>query len=309
MPIPRHLHFIWIQGEEALLAARPEFEAYRRAWERYLAEDGRWTLRVWADAEIREVVRSVEPKLLRVYKDDAVPWAARADIARYCIVYRHGGVYADVSTRPIRAPAFMWRDVDFAFSHRELTHFEKAVLSPVNNHWFASVASHEVLRRMIDGIAAAPSAADRPFLQSVEAWVQETTGPAAWWRAVRPSVSDPGVRALPYAMTDPITLSGATVDPDVGDKAARELLPDAVLVHNGRESWMNAVTRGVMLSAKTVRDHWPYFLMAFLGLAIILAVSAIFLTRYMKKYRSCCEQAKGCKGGECLLPPPKRKQK
>jgi hypothetical protein len=54
-----------------------------------------WEYRLWTDEDNRNLIKEYFPKFLKIYDSYSRP-IYRADIARYCIVYIHGGVYADL---------------------------------------------------------------------------------------------------------------------------------------------------------------------------------------------------------------------
>ena len=84
--IPRTLHRVWVGG-------RPipaEFDAW---WEAWAALNPGWTLRTWT-----------EPGALRNRReyDRATTLAGKADVLRYEVVLREGGVYVDCDEEPLR---------------------------------------------------------------------------------------------------------------------------------------------------------------------------------------------------------------
>ncbi len=54
-----------------------------------------WEYRLWTDEDNRNLIKGYFPRFLRIYDSFHKP-IYRADIARYCIIYIHGGVYADL---------------------------------------------------------------------------------------------------------------------------------------------------------------------------------------------------------------------
>ena len=76
----------------------PEWRATPAAWKRH--HPG-WRYMFWTDAKNRALVEKHYPEHLATY--DAYPHAIqRADAARYFILHRYGGVYADLDIRPER---------------------------------------------------------------------------------------------------------------------------------------------------------------------------------------------------------------
>jgi mannosyltransferase OCH1-like enzyme len=87
--IPRIIHQIWIQGAHAL---PPRYREMTATWAR--CNPG-WTHRLWDEDALRALLES--DGWWRIYIAQPEPMA-RADVARYALLQRFGGVYADVDT-------------------------------------------------------------------------------------------------------------------------------------------------------------------------------------------------------------------
>ena len=100
--VPRVIHQIWI-------GSRPCPEEWIGSWRRdYCAAHPSWTHRLWRDADVVELLRqhpsssssggddgeSGGTPLHKIYESLGQP-CLRADVARYAILHRHGGVYID----------------------------------------------------------------------------------------------------------------------------------------------------------------------------------------------------------------------
>lgn len=83
--IPRVFHRVWL-GDRAMPAA---FDAYADTWQHHHPD---WELRLWTDADAPTL-----PALSR-----ARNLAERADLVRYEILRRHGGVYLDTDVECLR---------------------------------------------------------------------------------------------------------------------------------------------------------------------------------------------------------------
>merc|ERR1719163_1101535 len=54
---------------------------------------------LWSDSELRELIATDFPHLLKMY--DAYPYdTQRWDASRYALLYKYGGVYADLDLEP-----------------------------------------------------------------------------------------------------------------------------------------------------------------------------------------------------------------
>jgi mannosyltransferase OCH1-like enzyme len=82
--IPQTLHFIWLGSE--LPAA---YAANIRAWQELLPH---YTIKLWTEADL-DPFNMINRDLF----EQEINYAARSDIWRYEILFRHGGIYLDVT--------------------------------------------------------------------------------------------------------------------------------------------------------------------------------------------------------------------
>jgi hypothetical protein len=136
--IPRLFHWIWF-GDKPL----PE---QHRAWiEGWLALHPGWEHVLWTDENRPTLVNESEFLVARSF-------AQKADIARYELVYRQGGVYVDTDTECLRSIEPLLDGVAaFAAEHRPGT---------VQNHPFGATRSHPWLAETIARLPAAMKARD-----------------------------------------------------------------------------------------------------------------------------------------------------
>ena len=60
---------------------------------------------LWTDVDLRQMVAADYPELLQLY--DSYPQnILRFDMARHLILYKYGGVYADIDFEALRAASF-----------------------------------------------------------------------------------------------------------------------------------------------------------------------------------------------------------
>lgn len=92
--IPTTFHRIWFSEP-----IPDRFEGY---WERLRELHPGWQFRTWADPEeLLPWMRNGE--LFESFTDYPAAYAFRADVARYEILYRFGGVYVDTDVEPLRS--------------------------------------------------------------------------------------------------------------------------------------------------------------------------------------------------------------
>ncbi|PWC40661.1 hypothetical protein TSO352_00735 [Azospirillum sp. TSO35-2] len=92
-PIPRLIHQTWKNDE-----VPPEFRPLQRSW---IERNPGFAYRFWTDDDIARFIASEHPALLPVFQGYADP-IARIDLARYLILRRFGGVYADLDCECLR---------------------------------------------------------------------------------------------------------------------------------------------------------------------------------------------------------------
>ena len=131
--IPKILHLIWIGTKKAPENILTWTNNFQKA-------NPDWTVKVWGNKEIDEL------KLVNKKQFDAMKeYCGKADIARYEIVYRYGGMYIDADTlwleNPIK-PNFLKGSINFFYEKENL----------IANGWFVANRNHPFLKLVIDEI-------------------------------------------------------------------------------------------------------------------------------------------------------------
>jgi mannosyltransferase OCH1-like enzyme len=91
--IPRLLHLIWV-GD----ALQPAYvDLHLNEWRQLMPD---WTVRLWTNADITE--NNFDLPYLNLI-NSAEKGAQKADIMRYLIVFKYGGVYMDTDIKPHRS--------------------------------------------------------------------------------------------------------------------------------------------------------------------------------------------------------------
>jgi mannosyltransferase OCH1-like enzyme len=139
MQIPRKIHMIWI-GEENL-----PLPGCIDSWKN---NHPQWQFKLWTDADLEPAAWINQSAIEAFIKAKA--WAAIADVMRYEILYREGGVYADADSRSLR-PLDPWllENEMFACWVNTMERGRKLV----NNAFLGSVPGNPFLRYVIDEIA------------------------------------------------------------------------------------------------------------------------------------------------------------
>ena len=111
-----------------------------------------FSYKLYENRDIRAfITRNFSKKILRVY-DDLVPFAFKADLARYCLLYSLGGIYSDLSylhINPILLPSrknlAIFRDIPYVhppwsvscgviYARPRSEHLRQVLVKIVENH-------------------------------------------------------------------------------------------------------------------------------------------------------------------------------
>jgi len=95
MKIPTIIHQIWIQGAPAVPGL------YRQNANTWRKKNPGWEYRLWDECALLALMREKAPEWLPIYNSQPEV-IARADVGRYVVLQRYGGVYADIDTRCVR---------------------------------------------------------------------------------------------------------------------------------------------------------------------------------------------------------------
>jgi hypothetical protein len=158
--------------------------------ESWIEKNPGWEYRFWTDDDLLAFFREERPDLLDLYQSYTRP-VQKADLARYCILQRFGGLYADVDTRCLQSLEPIVGDDRVILCEEPSRHREPALIRGLDRLWF-------------NGTMASPPG--RPFWNSVidlcrlmadrrDGDVLETTGPLILTAAVN-NWPDPGSLAL-----------------------------------------------------------------------------------------------------------------
>lgn len=201
--IPRVFHQIWINRDQPALPGR--YRAWHDSWRRHHPQ---WDLRVWNLDNL-----DFEPTQ-RALIEAAPSYAQKADILRYEILWRHGGVYLDVDFECLQPIDALLHGLEhFAVSENGRV---------VSIGIFGARAGSPYLKRCIDRLPARVGLAP----PNVE------TGPTYFTRCLLGEGFGPDLAMLPsawfypYAMNEPARAAGP--------------FPGAYAVHHWAATWAAA---------------------------------------------------------------------
>lgn len=198
MMIPRVFHWIWL-GPDPM---PPQHADFLQTWQRQHPE---WERRVWREEDLPPLHND------EAYRS-ARSWAQKADVARYEILLRYGGVYLDTDMECVRPlePAIAGLEAFLGLERRDL--MGNAILGCVAGHpWMVGV------------VEALPEAVRQNWL------TLEQTGPAFLTR-VTSGRDDVAVFPPPVFYPHPSTAADAR-----GPVAA-----ETIAIHHWGRSWAAA---------------------------------------------------------------------
>lgn len=92
--IPKYMHFIWLGDKELPVYAIKNI----KKWEFYYPN---FNIKIWSDSDI-ENDNVIPTQLTEHYNNNPFHPAFKADIARYCILQKYGGLYLDTDFEPLK---------------------------------------------------------------------------------------------------------------------------------------------------------------------------------------------------------------
>ncbi|NJL47610.1 MAG: hypothetical protein HC929_09165 [Leptolyngbyaceae cyanobacterium SM2_5_2] len=159
--IPKIFHRIWIGDSEIPLD-------YNKYWQKWKLLHPSWEFKDWGNRNIQEL--SLYSTIERVTSN-----AAKADIARYEIVYRFGGIYLDCDMDCYQPIDDLIDDSDEFIVCNQIDDF--SCLCSIG--FFASIPGHSILKHAIDEIVET----DLELINS-NSNVAEITGPYFFRRVI-----------------------------------------------------------------------------------------------------------------------------
>lgn len=127
--IPKLFHRVWLGGKPMPF----HFQKWGESW---LKKHPTWTMKTWTEAECETLTnRDIFPKCTSL--------AQRADVARYEIIYREGGVYLDTDMECVRNIDMLIQGVDF------FACWQRPDLNILSNAIFGASKSNKILQTIV----------------------------------------------------------------------------------------------------------------------------------------------------------------
>lgn len=136
MTIPQTLHRIWL-GAKSLPT---EFASFGETWTRYHPD---WEMRLWTD-------ENLPPLTNQALFDEAPSFAAKADILRYEILLRFGGVYVDTDFECLKSIEPLLDGVDCFVAQQKDIDADFGKFCYMNNALMGAAPDHPLFRDLVE---------------------------------------------------------------------------------------------------------------------------------------------------------------
>ena len=134
--IPKIIHQTWRDHDLPVPANLPE------SWKRLNPD---WEYRFWTDTDLSEFVEQEYPDMWPLFQASRQP-VQKADIARYLILHRYGGIYADIDTECVGTLDILADETRVILSQEPVEHWSHAHVRDMDmivfNGVMASPAGH-----------------------------------------------------------------------------------------------------------------------------------------------------------------------
>lgn len=198
--IPKCIHQIWL-GPNPI---PQEYLQYMESWKKHHPT---WEYKLWTDKEV-----ATYPMQHRLHFESVNKYAQKADILRYDILYREGGLYVDCDFEALAPLDALLERKTFVIGYER-----QGILC---NALIASIPGHPILKEVQERL---------PYSLSVPAAIPCQTGPGFITDIIHP------IRHLPGVYLAPTTI----FYPYLWDQHKSETYPKETLaVHHWGKSWL-----------------------------------------------------------------------
>lgn len=243
MSIPFRVHQIWVQGGGGTMP--PHIRLMTEWVEEGVRREG-GTYRLWNEEEILPLHVSF-PGLLQVYRS-APSYAAKSDILRLLVLWRHGGIYLDTDMLLLQPKMLPWLIADSASIELILPYMredtDETLLGvnlvcgiPINNCFVAAPPQSRFILDLLTTIAQSPVFdAQR---QHPMKWTLDHTGPLKYMEMFATGFPD-SVRLIPRSL---IQQTEGVDEKDILSSLPKQVqglraeYPTAILLHGQDRSW------------------------------------------------------------------------
>ena len=212
--IPKIIHQIWIGSP-----LPQEYYRWQKSWQQYHPD---WEYKLWTDKDIEEF------GLVNKHWYDKTPnYGQKADIARYEILYRLGGVYVDMDFECLQPFDVFHHTCDFYAGIAQWWYFR------LFNGLIGSVPGNPILKECIDTMNL-----DIEHNSDPRRNVTYTTGPEHLTRCFLQQASNSG-RCVAFPSSYFYSWPWNLKEENSPQQIMRWVSPESFAIHHWAESWFN----------------------------------------------------------------------
>lgn len=218
--IPKIIHQIWVGGP-----LPDKYEKFISTWKE---KHPNWQYKLWLDKDIDEL-RLINRKIY----DESTNFAQKADIARYEILYRFGGIYVDLDFECLKPFDLLNNILDF-YAGIEFCHKLR-----INNAIIAAAKKHPIILDCIKCLEENfYSVKVNNDLSPKNAYIEhivEQTGPAYLTKIVKKHWGDPAYKIVIFPNTFFFPFNSRE---QKNSDTSKYIMPETFAVHHWFMSWV-----------------------------------------------------------------------
>ena len=231
--IPRIIHQVY----EDMNGPSNDLRVISSSWKKFHPE---WEYRFWNKDSIEDLLHSVFPEFLPVYR--SYPYnVQRWDAIRYLILYHFGGLYADMDYECLEPLNLLLQDADCCMGLEPRIHamqYNKPFM--VGNALMATTPAHSYFKQMIEYMIEN----QHTVFSDIEAWqIFESTGPFMTTRNYNNYHDKEQIKLLPDELIAPLCFQEVRmlVEGNHVDDIYRKI-EKAYAIHYFVGSWLSQVS-------------------------------------------------------------------
>ncbi len=232
----RKIHQIWVQGANHFEEKQPDFFSFSKKWPILFPE---CEYKLWSEEQYLPLIEDYSASLLAAYQR-APNFACKSDIARYVILHKYGGLYADTDYEPFKNAEYLMQDMDLVVVAMHLSKNKRLFGDfKYNTAWIYATPGHTLFQTMLTKIEHTPFDAKqfRPF-----DYIWTITGPKAFGNAIEDLnlVQDLHVRILDHPTVEVADFSTVAITKYNQEEVLLQF-PYAIGIHRCDGSWINNI--------------------------------------------------------------------
>jgi mannosyltransferase OCH1-like enzyme len=274
----KKIHIIYIQGQEAF--SKTKYYPLSLLWAPLFPD---FEVKVWSELDFLPLMEQYSPQLVEIYKL-CPSFSSKSDIARYIILYYHGGLYADTDYEPFTNFSYLFFNTDLVLVTMHYNHSKQCFQKATANGAFmyAGTLHHPLFSTLLDSMVSFPDSQ-----KSAPDYAVEVTGPGALGKHIQDLdfKNNLRVRLLPHTFVEVADFANITL----ADKSKNEILkerPYAIGCHRLEGSWVPSSQNAHQFMAKvyaSITDYSDFYIFGLTILSLLLFFICLCLIVHLIK--------------------------